>query len=1005
MPPRLNLFGSPHLSRSADAAGRLDLPATAPSWLLAVLALADGWMARPALALLFWPDASTSEAQQKLRVTLHRSRQWLSTAGLGDALQAERQRVRLVLDSDVGAFRRAMDGGDWATALTLQPGPLLAGHALRGFAALDEWLADRREALRAQWRHAARARADVLERDGDVAAACALLRRQLDDDLLAEDALQALLRMAPAAGERSAALAAFERFRVRAGSELGLPPMPRTLALAQALRHAGEAPSPARSEPAAPVANLPAWPEVLSRPPLLAREAPLSALTAALSGGALSLVIVEGEAGIGKTRLVDAALGASPALRIEAGEPLQPAPLQALADALSGHVDAVRTLLPEPAWRRALARVMPALAHGGGAGGSEDGPAPQAALAALLSRWPGPLFVDDLQWLDEDSLAALAAALPSRTPGGLACVATLRPADAGHALRRWLAALESEGRLLRLALAPLPVTALERLASAAAGHALPRFAQGLARLSGGNPFLALECLRALHDEGRLPTADDAGDAVDPRDAAVTAAEVPLGAVSPRVAAAVRRRLLRLDEATARVLRVAALAGDAQAADALAELSCLSDWAVAEGLAQAQAAGLLDGRRFAHDLVRQVLVDDTPEPVRALLHAGIARRLADRLPPHAVAAHWWAAGDAAAALQAALSAADHDAQRGLLDAAERLLAETAVRLGEAPPLALDAARLDVARAYVARQRGEMDAAATHAARALAALPMPATRQAALVECFEVELARGRLADAARWLAQARDIDPDRPTLWLDEAKLAHAQGDVRGCAELTGRYVRWLRRQPPGTDLAGALTSQGVALDIAGEHAAASPLHEEAMAIARRIGATAVALEAAGNLVFCLGEQGRDADAARVGLQAMARAGELFNAPLASNTAYSLLALGRLAEAEPWYRRVMGSSNASAACAASGKLLEIAARRGVPEPALAAAVDAVFDALARTEMWTVQAGALVAVLVHGRPADAERVRPWLRDEPLYPGLQQRLDEALARHPALRPVAAR
>jgi tetratricopeptide (TPR) repeat protein len=183
------------------------------------------------------------------------------------------------------------------------------------------------------------------------------------------------------------------------------------------------------------------------------------------------------------------------------------------------------------------------------------------------------------------------------------------------------------------------------------------------------------------------------------------------------------------------------------------------------------------------------------------------------------------------------------------------------------------------------------------------------------------------------------------------------------------------------------------------------LHEEALAIARRIGARYTELEAACNLVFCLGEMGQDEEAVRVGLCALGGAGEVFNAPLASNTAYSLLAIGRVDEAEHWYRRVLASDNASAACAASGKLLEIAARRVADEATLGRAVDAVFDALGRTGSYTVQAGALVAVLNHGRAQDVARVRPWLRDEPLYPGLQRRLDEALARHAAAADGTAR
>lgn len=979
----LILFGSPHLARSDNL---FELPATAPSGLLTVLALAGGWMARDQLSLLFWPDSGTADAQRQLRVTLHRSRQWLASAGHEEALQTERQRARLLMPSDVAGFREAIARGDWPAALALQRAPLLEGHAVRGFAQLDEWISHQRDALRADWRRAARAHADALERAGDAGGAFILLRSQLQDDLLAEDTLQALLRVAPAAGERVAALTLFERFRGRAADALGLAPMPQTMALVEGLRRVDAAPAVAFAhDPPPPTV---AWPEVLCRPPLLGRESALAELNARSVG----LTVVEGEPGIGKTRLVHAALQREPqgtaALWIAARDLLQSAPLQALITALADRLDTLAGLDLSSPQRLEWARLLPAVA------GSERMPPPEpqatglrAAAVALLQRWPGPVVIDDLQWLDADTVGVLAAAMPG---AGRRWLATLRPSEPGAAVRDWLSTLEVDGWLHSISLAPMPPEALEELAARTIGHRLPRFNSWLVARSGGNPFFALESLRALHEEGRFD-ASRAGWAQSLEALADGAAAVP-----PRAAGLVRRRLQRLDEATLRVLRVASVAGDAEALEPLAELAGLSAWAAAAGLAQAQAAGLLAGRRFAHDLVRQVLSDDTPEPMQVLWHAGIARRLADRLPPHVVAAHWWAANEPAQALDATLEAARLDSERGLLDAAERLLSAASERLGDTASPALDVGRIAVARAVLARRRLDLDAAESWAVRALQSMPMPATRQAALVERFEVAMLRGRLNEAADWLAQARDIDPELPTLWLDGANLAYARGDAAECAALTGRYVSWLRRRPPGVELSGALTSQGVALDVAGQHAAAAPLHEEALAIARRLGARATELEAAGNWLFCLGEMGRDAEAARVGLQTLARDSEVFNATLAANLAYSLLALGRLGEAEHWYRRVLASDNTSAACAASGKLLEIAARRGADDAGLRDAVATVFAAIAGTEMYGVQAGALVAVLNHGLPDSVEQARACLKHEPLYPGLQQRLDAALARH---------
>jgi hypothetical protein len=61
-----------------------------------------------------------------------------------------------------------------------------------------------------------------------------------------------------------------------------------------------------------------------------------------------------------------------------------------------------------------------------------------------------------------------------------------------------------------------------------------------------------------------------------------------------------------------------------------------------------------------------------------------------------------------------------------------------------------------------------------------------------------------------------------------------------------------------------------------------------------------------------------------------------------------------------------------------------------------AANAAFAALPQTQIYSAHAVVLVAVLQHGSPADALRVPPWLRDEPLEPSMQQRLDDGLARH---------
>lgn len=148
---RLVLLGTPCL---LSARGRIDLPETAPAYLGLFLAVQPAWTSRERVAAYLWPDATAERGQHNLRVALNRLgalvRQW----GLKDALQAERRRVRLLLDTDLAAFRDCVARGDWMRACTLPIGSLLDGVQFSSYPALVEWLSIEREAQRRSWRKA-----------------------------------------------------------------------------------------------------------------------------------------------------------------------------------------------------------------------------------------------------------------------------------------------------------------------------------------------------------------------------------------------------------------------------------------------------------------------------------------------------------------------------------------------------------------------------------------------------------------------------------------------------------------------------------------------------------------------------------------------------------------------------------------------------------------------------------------------------------------------------------
>jgi DNA-binding SARP family transcriptional activator/tetratricopeptide (TPR) repeat protein len=976
------LCAAPRLMHGDTA---LDLPASVPGWLLAVLAQrADGW-AREALLALFWPDAAPDEAQHRLRVTLHRARHWLQSAGLAERLDADRRRLRLRVTSDVADFRAACGRADWAQAFALHRAPLLGGPSLAGFAALDEWARAEAAALADAWRHAALRHAEALAEGGDAAAAHAVLLSALDagaDDDAGEPLLQALLRVAGAAGARDAALERFERYRARLHAALDAEPLAETQSLANALRLGRAAPASRSGR---------TWPASLAAPPLVGRDVEQAALAVARE----PVVVVVGEPGVGKSRLVDAALPQTLWLGCRAA--WRDTPLQPLADWLDDQQASLDGVPAFEAQRRTLARLQPRLAP-------DEALSPLAsadererlldALDALLHALQRPLVVDDLQWADDATLALLQRIV--RRPGARV-VATLRGAEAPPALRDWLAALELGGELRRLELTPLVPAAVEQLLARLAGRAAPRFAAWLHRRSGGNPLFALETLRALFDSGRLAQTSD-GWASDLDALTHDYAELQL---APRLAALVGARVDALGDAAARTLAAAAVVGDARALPLLARLAELPERAVADAVAAAQAAGLLAGRAFAHELVREALLDTLAEAPRARLHAACARDGAPWLGAHALAQHAWAGGETALALEATLRAAARDAELGQHAQAAVALAAALPRLAE--PAQRARVRVELARMEL--QRDALDAARMHAEAALDELPLPVVRADALVLLGELTWMQGSIAGAKRHLAAAAEIEADAPALLQLASRLAFHEGDYAQAIALLERRCAQLRRAPPGVELVNVLTSLGASVDSAGDVARGLPYHREAWALARRLGARYAQVDIACNLAWSLPVLELHDEAIALSAEALAL-GDYDGTPtLRNNLAWTLFDRGRLDEARPEYQALAQGRDPSLRCFARAKLVEIAARQhGARHAAVDAALAAAFDALAGTDLYSAHAAVVVVALDHGDDATAARALGWLRPQPLDAHLQQRLDAALARRGITAPLGA-
>jgi predicted ATPase len=229
----------------------------------------------------------------------------------------------------------------------------------------------------------------------------------------------------------------------------------------------------------------------------------LSAFLARLVGGPSALV-VEGEPGIGKTALLEAALAEAAALRVlgaRCAEAESRLAYAGLADLLGRVSEQVLAVLPSPQ-RRAIEVVL------GRAEAGRDAVEPQvvgratlAILATLATGSPVLVAIDDVQWLDPASARTLTFVLRRLEAVPVGVLVTRR--GIGGLLPLGLDDALPEGRRERLLVGPLDPDDLELLVEGRLGEPLPRaLRRRVAAAAGGNPLYALELAAAQGRAGR-----------------------------------------------------------------------------------------------------------------------------------------------------------------------------------------------------------------------------------------------------------------------------------------------------------------------------------------------------------------------------------------------------------------------------------------------------------------------------------------------------------------------
>ncbi|HEY6892494.1 MAG TPA: AAA family ATPase [Solirubrobacter sp.] len=628
---------------------------------------------------MLWPEGPPAAADSALSALLSKLRR-----ALGDGVLTGRGELRLHLEGtarvDIEASaaaileaEAAMEAGDHTLAAERAREALSTD--LQTFLPDAEggWAAEQRRELETIRLRALETLAEAGLRQGgrELGAAEQAARAAIAAAPFRESAHRLLMEVHEAAGNPAEALRAFEELRSLLREELGTTPGPAAMTVFERVLR-GEPPPVHRSAPPAASSGsgltVASWPAPLAaavdRHALVGRGVELAYLERCWREaieGQRALVLLTGDAGIGKTRTAAelaaiAHAGGGVVLYGRFDEetltPYQPvvemlrgwsagAPLDSLREHLGPRAAELAILLPEfgPPPSDHLAP------------GSITGPEADAqryrffdAVSALIGEVgadvPVLLVFDDLHWADRPTLQLLRHLVRSPTPRRVLFVGTYRESEISdrHPLHELIGDLRREGTLRRLELTGLAEAEVgELVAELASAPATKPFVHALAGETDGNPFFIEEVVRHIRDTAGALTEE----------VTLEEAGVPDG-----VREVTARRLRRLSEPTRAVLLVASVIGREFDYDVLSAVVSQTGDELVDALEEGvearvlREAGHVGRYAFTHTLVRATLYDSISQLRRARLHGRVGETLVrlrgGDLDPHlAMLAHHFA----------------------------------------------------------------------------------------------------------------------------------------------------------------------------------------------------------------------------------------------------------------------------------------------------------------------------------------------------------------------------
>ena len=609
---------------------------------------------RRKLAFLFWPRASESAARRNLRQYLHHIRVALETVESdapllltnGSTVQFNSQ-VPLWLD--VEEFKHGLQPTaglpELKAAIALYAGDLLEDD-------YEDWCDEERRTLRQMYLTALERISQALQAVGNYNEALAYAHKWTGAEPLDEAAHRCVMTLYALSGDRNRAIQHYRALVETMHQDLEADPLPETQALFQAIQSGALQADRLYAPPIAQPATLTSTPHAILSPPLLpliGRQPALAQLEDALQSarqGKGCFVLVTGESGIGKTRLIQEYIRQHPdlpALRAVCHELEWLAPYSTLRQALQPAVNLMpeMTWQPPPTWINPLVPLIPTLAQrfpylAGSTTIPDDNLHVVDSLGKLIlyltdqaAPQPLHLILDDLHWSDSPSWEFLAQLARLASTASLLVIGLCRLEELPAERPQLIRTLERHDLVLHLPLERL--TPAET--SALAGHMLSElspdslFLQRLHRETEGNPFFVIEMVRAIREYGRLPHLPMDWDG----SLRQTAASLPQS-----IQRVIEARLDRLSPPSRELLATAAATGGAFHLSLLEGISqtpaeeiirYIEEW-LQRGLGREDAAGY----EFSHDKIRQVAYNSLSRARREYVHRRIGDGLMDAIPP-------------------------------------------------------------------------------------------------------------------------------------------------------------------------------------------------------------------------------------------------------------------------------------------------------------------------------------------------------------------------------------